>query len=226
MKLKKINPIRMAIDATAGSGSTSLAIKLAKHYNLRYLDTGKVYRWCTYEIFEKKPKNKIKFLKKRIKSLNLKELQNKNLIDDKIAQLTSKISSNINLRKIVFNFQSKIAYDIPKGYKGSILNGRDVTHNIVPDADFKFYVTASITERSKRRYKELKKLGKNVSLSDVTKSLKKRDQSDKNRSRKQGRLEKNKDSRLINTTRLSINGSFLKVKKIVDRKLRILKKLK
>ena len=216
----------MAIDATAGSGSTSLAIKLAKHYNLRYLDTGKVYRWCAYEIFKKKPKNKIKFLKKRIKSLNLKELQNKNLIDDKIAQLTSKISSNINLRKIVFNFQSKIAYDIPKGYKGSILNGRDVTHNIVPDADFKFYVTASITERSKRRYKELKKLGKNVSLSDVTKSLKKRDQSDKNRSRKQGRLEKNKDSRLINTTRLSINGSFLKVKKIVDRRLRILKKLK
>ena len=216
----------MAIDATAGSGSTSLAIKLAKHYNLRYLDTGKVYRWCAYEIFKKKPKNKIKFLKKRIKSLNLKELQNKNLIDDKIAQLTSKISSNINLRKIVFNFQKKIAYNIPKGYKGSILNGRDVTHNIVPDADFKFYVTASITERSKRRYKELKKLGKNVSLSDVTKSLKKRDQSDKNRSRKQGRLEKNKDSRLINTTRLSINGSFLKVKKIVDRKLRILKKLK
>ena len=159
-------------------------------------------------------------------SLSLKDLQNKNLIDNKIAQLTSKISSNINLRKIVFNFQSKIAYDIPKGYKGSILNGRDVTHNIVPDADFKFYVTASITERSKRRYKELKKLGKNVSLSDVTKSLKKRDQSDKNRSRKQGRLEKNKDSRLINTTRLSINGSFLKVKKIVDRKLRILKKLK
>ena len=216
----------MAIDATAGSGSTSLAIKLAKHYNLRYLDTGKVYRWCTYEIFEKKPKNKIKFLKKRIKSLSLKDLQNKNLIDDKIAQLTSKISSNINLKKIVFNFQKKIAYDIPKGYKGSILNGRDVTHNIVPDADFKFYVTASITERSKRRYKELKKLGKNVSLSDVTKSLKKRDQSDKNRSRKQGRLEKNKDSRLINTTRLSINGSFLKVKKIVDRRLRILKKLK
>ena len=226
MKSRKINPIRIAIDATAGSGSTSLAIKLAKHYNLRYLDTGKVYRWCAYEIFKKKPKNKIKFLKKRIKSLNLKELQNKNLIDDKIAQLTSKISSNINLRKIVFNFQSKIAYDIPKGYKGSILNGRDVTHNIVPDADFKFYVTASITERSKRRYKELKKLGKNVSLSDVTKSLKKRDQSDKNRSRKQGRLEKNKDSRLINTTRLSINGSFLKVKKIVDRRLRILKKLK
>ena len=124
------------------------------------------------------------------------------------------------LRKIVFNFQKRIAYNIPKGYKGSVLNGRDITHNIIPDATFKFYVTASIFERSRRRYRELKKLRKKVSLSDIVKSLKKRDQSDKNRSRKQGRLEKTKDSRLINTTRLSINGCFLKVKKIIDRELK------
>ena len=74
MRLKKIKPIRIAIDATAGSGSTSLALKLAKHYRLRYCDTGKVYRWCALQIIKKKPKNKIKFLKKRIKSLNLKQL--------------------------------------------------------------------------------------------------------------------------------------------------------
>jgi len=220
MKLKKNNPIRIAIDSTAGSGSTSLAVKLASHYKLRYLDTGKVYRWCALQVIKKKPKNKIKFLRKRIKSLNLKNLQNKRLIDDKVAQVTSKISSNVGLRKIVFNFQKRIAYNIPKGYKGSVLNGRDITHNIIPDATFKFYVTASIFERSRRRYRELKKLRKKVSLSDIVKSLKKRDQSDKNRSRKQGRLEKTKDSRLINTTRLSINGCFLKVKKIIDRELK------
>ena len=220
MKLKKNNPIRIAIDSTAGSGSTSLAVKLASHYKLRYLDTGKVYRWCALQVIKKKPKNKIKFLRKRIKSLNLKNLQNKRLIDDKVAQVTSKISSNVGLRKIVFNFQKRIAYNIPKGYKGSILNGRDITHNIIPDATFKFYVTASIFERSRRRYRELKKLRKKVSLSDIVKSLKKRDQSDKNRSRKQGRLEKTKDSRLINTTRLSINGCFLKLKKIIDGKLK------
>ena len=220
MKLKKNNPIRIAIDSTAGSGSTSLAIKLASHYKLRYLDTGKVYRWCALQLIKKKPKNKIKFLRKIIKSINLKDLKNKRLIDDKVAQVTSKISSNVGLRKIVFNFQKRIAYNIPKGYKGSVLNGRDITHNIVPDATFKFYVTASIFERSRRRYRELKKLRKKISLSDIVKSLKKRDQSDKNRSRKQGRLEKTKDSRLINTTRLSINGCFLKVKGIIDRKLK------
>ena len=164
MKLRKNNSIRIAIDATAGSGSTSLALKLAKHYKLRYLDTGKVYRWCALQVIKKKPKNKIKFLKKRIKNLNLKDLQNKKLIDDKIAQVTSRLSSNISIRKTVFNFQKQIAYNIPKGYKGSILNGRDITYNIVPDATFKFYVTASLFQRSRRRYRELKKLGKKLQV--------------------------------------------------------------
>ena len=160
LKLKKSEPIRIALDSTAGSGSTSLALKLSRHYKLRYLDTGKVYRWCALQLLKKKPKNKIKFLKKKIKHLKLKHLHNKNLIDDKVAQITSQISSNISLRKIVFNFQKDIAYNIPRGFKGSVLNGRDITYNIVPDATFKFYITASILERSKRRYKELKKLKK------------------------------------------------------------------
>ena len=216
MKLKKNKYIRIAIDSTAGSGSTSLAIKLAKYYKLRYLDTGKVYRWCAWQIIKKKPKNKIKFLKNKIKKLDLQDLRKKSLIDDGVAQVTSKISSDVKLRKLVHDFQKKIAYEIPKGYKGSVLNGRDITYNIIPDADFKFYITASLYERSKRRNLELKKLRKKTNLSDIVKSLKKRDQSDKNRSRKQGRLIKTKDSRLINTTRLSINEGFLKIKKIID----------
>ena len=219
MRLKKTKPIRIAIDATAGSGSTSLALRLAKHYKLRYLDTGKVYRWCALQIIQKKPKNKIKFLKKRIKSLNLKKLQNKKLIDDKVAQVTSQISSDIRLRKLVFNYQRRIAYTIPQGFSGSILNGRDITHRIIPDATFKFYMTASIFERSRRRQKELKKLGKKVTFKEIMESLKKRDKSDRNRPRKQGRLVKTKESRLINTTHLSINECFLKVKKMIDRKL-------
>jgi len=220
MKLKKIKPIRIAIDATAGSGSTSLALKLAKHYRLRYCDTGKVYRWCALQIIRKNPKNKIKFLKKRIKKLNLKELKSKKLIDDKVAQVTSQISSDVRLRQLVFGYQRKIAYNIPKGYAGSVLNGRDITHNIIPDANFKFYVTASILKRSERRYKELKKLGKKVTFKEIVKSLKKRDKSDKNRAKKQGKLVKTRDSWLINNTHLSITECFLKVKKIIDRKLK------
>ena len=217
MKLKRTKPIRIAIDATAGSGSTSLALRLARHYKLRYLDTGKVYRWCAFQIINKKPKNKIKFLKKKIKKLSLKKLQNKKLIDDKVAQVTSQIAKDQMVRKLVYNFQKNIAYKIPKRFKGSILNGRDITYKIIPDATFKFYVTASIFERSRRRTAELKKLGKNITFKEVLKSLKKRDKSDKNRRYSPLRL--GHDSLLINTTRLSITGSFLKVKKIIDRKL-------
>ena len=219
LKLKKIKPIRIAIDATAGSGSTSLSLRLARHYKLRYLDTGKVYRWCAFQIIQKKPKNKIKFLKKKIKNLNLNELQNKKLIDNNVAQVTSQISSNIRLRKLVFKYQRQIAYNIPRGYMGSVLNGRDITHNIVPDATFKFYVTANIFERSRRRYKELKKLGTKDTFKEIVKSLKKRDKSDKNRGKREGKLIKTKDSWLINNTHLSITECFLKVKKIIDRKL-------
>ena len=217
MKSKKNKPMRIAIDATAGSGSTSLAIRLARHYKLRYLDTGKVYRWCALEIIKKKPKNSINFLKKKIKHLNLKKLQDKKLIDDKVAEVSSQIAKNPRIRKLVYNFQKNIAYKIPKRFKGSILNGRDITYKIIPDATFKFYVTASILERSRRRTAELKKLGKNITFKEVLKSLKKRDKSDKNRRYSPLRL--GHDSLLINTTRLSITGSFLKVKKIIDRKL-------
>ena len=220
MKLKKTKPIiRIAIDATAGSGSTSLALKLAKHYRLRYCDTGKIYRWCALQIMKEKPKNKIKFLKKRIKKLNLEKLNNKKLIDDKVAQITSQISKDPRLRKCVFSFQREIAYNIPKGFFGSVLNGRDITYRIIPDATFKFYVTASILERSRRRYKELKKLGRKVTFKEIIKSLKKRDKSDKNRGKQSGKLLKTKNSILINTTHLSITECFLKVKKIIDRKL-------
>ena len=219
MKLKKTKLIRIAIDGTAGSGSTSLALRLARHYKLRYLDTGKAYRWCALQIIQNKPKNKINFLKKRIKKLNLKKLQDKKLINDQVAQVTSQISKDLRVRKLIFNFQKRIAYDIPRGYRGSVLNGRDITHNIIPDATFKFYVTASIFERSRRRYKELKKLGRKVTFKEIVKSLKKRDKSDKNRGKQSGKLLKTKDSILINTTHLSITECFLKVKKIIDRKL-------
>ena len=217
MRLKKTKPIRIAIDATAGSGSTSLAQRLAHHYKLRYLDTGKVYRWCALQIIQKKPKNKINFLKKRIKQLNLKKLQDKRLIADEVAQVTSQIAKNPRIRRLVYNFQKNVAYKIPRKIKGSILNGRDITYKIIPDATFKFYVTASIFERSRRRTAELKKLGKKVTFKEVLKSLKKRDKSDKNR--RYSPLVKRRDSLLINSTRLSITDCFLKVKKIIDRKL-------
>ncbi len=217
MKLKR--KIKIGIDSPSAAGAGTISKMLAKNYNLLYCDTGKIYRYMAKQIIEKKPLNKIKFLKKISKKINLKKLNNKNLLTDDVAYTASQIAKDLRVRKLVVKFQKDLAYRPPKKFNGSILDGRDINSKIVKDADFKFYVTASVTERAKRRFKELKKLGKKVTYSKILKNLKRRDLED--RSRRYSKLKKTKDSTLINTTNLSIKGSFLKVKKIIDKKLNI-----
>ncbi len=217
MKLKR--KIKIGIDSPSAAGAGTISKMLAKNYNLLYCDTGKIYRYMAKQIIEKKPLNKIKFLKKISKKINLKKLNNKNLLTDDVAYTASQIAKDLRVRKLVVKFQKDLAYRPPKKFNGSILDGRDINSKIVKDADFKFYVTASMTERAKRRFKELKKLGKKVTYSKILKNLKRRDLED--RSRRYSKLKKTKDSTLINTTNLSIKGSFLKVKKIIDKKLNI-----
>ena len=118
---------------------------------------------------------------------------------------------------MVHSFQTNFAYNPPKKFKGSCLDGRDITYKIVPDADFKFFITANLKTRALRRYKELKGLKKKVSYAQVLKSIENRDKSDQNR--KISPLKKTKDSLLINTTNLTKRACFLKIKKIIDRKI-------
>ena len=216
MKTKK-KFIKIAIDSPAAAGAGTLAKSISKHYNLIYLDTGKIYRMIALIKINYKKKFDIKFLKKKIKNLNLKHLQNKKLLSDEIGTEASIIARNKNIRKLVHSFQINCAYKPPKKFNGSCLDGRDITYKIVPDADFKFFITASLKIRAKRRLKELKILKKNVSYSEVLKNIKKRDKSDYNR--RLSPLKKTKDSILINTSNLSKRACFLKIKKIIDKKL-------
>ena len=97
------------------------------------------------------------------------------------------------------------------------MDGRDITYKIVPDADLKFFITASLKIRAERRFRELKNSKKNISYSTILKSIKKRDKSDYNR--RISPLRKTKDSILINTSKLSKRSCFLKIKKIIDKKI-------
>ena len=157
------------------------------------------------------------FLKKIIGSLKIKDLTDKKLLSDKVGSEASIISKDKKIRKLVHSFQVNCAYNPPKKYDGSCLDGRDITYKIVPDADFKFYITANLKTRALRRYKELKKLNKEISYQNVLKSIKKRDKNDLNR--KISPLKKTKDSVLLNTTKLNKRSCFLKIKKIIDKKL-------
>ena len=217
--IKRKNILKIAIDSPAAAGAGTLAKAISKQYNLFYLDTGKIYRFIAY-LKIKSPKNfNKKLIKSKIKALKIKDLADQNLLSDEVGTEASIISRIKSIRKMVHSFQINFAYNPPKKYKGSCLDGRDITYNIVPDADFKFFVTANVKTRALRRYKELKSLKKNISYKEVLKSIKKRDKSDLNR--KISPLKKTKDSLLINTTNLNKRSCFLKIKKIIDRKINI-----
>ena len=210
--------IKIAIDSPAAAGAGTVAKEISKHYNLFYLDTGKIYRYIAYLKINYSKEYNLKFIKEKIKKLKISTLNNKNLISDKVGTVASIISKNKNIRKIVHKLQIDFAYNPPKKFNGSCLDGRDITYNIIPDADFKFFITANINIRAKRRFKELKDLNSNISFSEVLKSIKKRDKNDF--SRKIAPLKKTKDSVLINTTNLTKRACFLKIKKIIDRKIK------
>ena len=217
IKRKKI--LKIAIDSPAAAGAGTLAKSISKHYNLFYLDTGKIYRFMAYLKLRFPHKFNLKFLRTKIKNLKIKDLSNKSLLIDEVGNEAAIISKNKKIRKLVHSFQLNFAYNPPKKYDGSCLDGRDITYNIVPDADFKFYITANLKTRALRRYKELKLIKKNISYKEVLKSIKNRDKSDI--SRKISPLKKTKDSLLINTTNLNKRSCFLKIKKIIDRNLKI-----
>ena len=216
MKLK--SRIKVAIDSPAGAGAGTQAKLISKHYNLFYLDTGKIYRLLAFFKLKNSAKFNYSYIKKKIKSLKIKELQSKKLLSSEIGTEASIISKDKIIRKLVHSFQVECAYNPPKKYAGSCLDGRDITYKIVPDADFKFFMNANINVRAKRRFEELKEINKNITFKEVLKSIKKRDKSDYNR--KVSPLKKTQDSILINSTNLTKRSCFLKIKKIMDRKLK------
>ena len=219
MTKKRTDIIKVAIDSPAAAGAGTVAKAISKHYNLFYLDTGKIYRFIAYLKIRFPDKFNQNFVKKKIKTLKVKDLANKNLISDMVSSEAARISKIKKIRKMVHSFQLNFAYNPPKKYKGSCLDGRDITYKIVPDADFKFFITANLKTRAERRYKELKNLNKKITYKEVLKSIKNRDKSDKNR--KISPLRKTKDSLLINTTKLNKRSCFLKIKKIIDKKTSI-----
>ena len=155
---------KIAIDSPAAAGAGTLAKSLAKHYNLIYLDTGKIFRYVAYLKLRFPKKFNKKFIKSKIKNLKIKDLSNKSLLSDNVAIEASVIAKKISIRKLVHSFQLEIAYYPPKKYNGSVLDGRNITYEILPDAEFKFFITANLKTRAKRRYKELKPINNLITL--------------------------------------------------------------
>ena len=214
--IKKVYQIAIDSPAAAGAGTQSKLI--SKHYNLFYLDSGKIYRHLAYLKIKNLKSFNYSFISKKMKTLKMSDLQSKKLLTNEVGNMASIIAKDIKIRKLAHNFQIRVAYNPPKKYQGTIIDGRDITYNIMPNADVKFFITASVKTRANRRFKELKELNKKISLSEVLKSIKRRDKSDYNRAISP--LKRTKDQYLISSENESKRSCFLKIKKIIDRKIK------
>ncbi len=209
--------ITVAIDGNAASGKGTLAKKLAEYFNYAYLDTGKLYRASAFLIKEKNVDYEdVQEVINIIKEYNFYDFNFKDnlLKSDEIGKLASLISGYKELRQILLTYQRKFAYKHHHDKFGVILDGRDIGTVVLPDANIKFFVTASLEARTERRWKELISLGQSTIKRHVEKDIRDRDKRDSNR--KNSPLIASQDAILIDTTKLEANAVFLLAQKHIE----------
>ncbi len=201
----------IAVDGSSASGKTTGSKIIAKKFRFKFLSSGKLYRYLALRIIKNKGKYNYRFINKVSKNITLKKLNSKQLYNPKITELSSIIAKKKYVRTSLRKFQS----DFIKKNKKVLIEGRDIQSKIMPNADLKLFFKCSYKEKAKRRFKEFKKINKNISLKEVEKALKLRDFSDKNR--KESPLLLIKGAVLVDTTNLSIKQVEDKLTKLVKK---------
>ena len=215
LKLKKYHKLIIAADGSAASGKTTGAKKISKKYGLKFLSSGLLYRFASHQILKYRPKNKIAFLKKKFRKLNLKKLNNINLHSSKISEHTSIIAKEKKIRLILKSFQKNFS----KKFNKVCIEGRDIGTVILPKADIKFFFKCDLNTAAKRRFKELKKKNKKIKFQTVKKQLQIRNFRDV--SRKNSPLLKSPDAVIVDTGKLRKIPQMMKeMSEVVERKIK------
>jgi len=215
LKLKRHHRLVIAADGSAASGKTTGAKKISKKYGLNFLSSGLLYRFASHQILKYKPKDKISFLRKTFKKLNLNSLKKINLHSAKISEHTSIIAKEKKVRTILKSFQQKFARRFTK----VCIEGRDIGTVVLVKADIKFFFVCDLNTAAKRRFKELKKKNKKVKFHIVKKQLQIRNFRDI--SRKNSPLLKSPDAVIVDTGKLrKVPGMINKMSEIVEDKIR------
>lgn len=216
--------LTIAVDGPASSGKSTVSKKIAQDMGLIYIDTGAMYRTLTYEA-----------LQNQVNVENEEELLNilNNLtihferdgVDQKVyadkkdvtneirsAEVTnavSVVSAHPNVRKEMVDRQRDMSME-----QSVIMDGRDIGTVVLPNADVKIFLVASVEERARRRHKENKERGIQSSLEELTEEIKERDYKDSNR--ETSPLKQAEDAHLVDTTGLSIKEVVEKIKEIAS----------
>ena len=208
--MAKLKKLVIACDGESASGKSTAAKLVSKKYKLLLINSGLLYRYCSKLVINHKPKNKILFLRKKLKKISYKSISKQNLHSEQISNHVAIIAKDKKIREIVNNVQKKII----KKNKRICVEGRDIATKILnknPRYNLAFYFTCKINIAAKRRWKELKK---RVPLKEVQNSLAKRTKMDKNR--KHSPLKRVKDAILIRTDKLNKKEVLNKMSKEIN----------
>ena len=211
--IKKNIKFSIAVDGSSASGKTTGSRIISKKFKFKLLSSGKLYRYLAFKIIQNKNKYNHSYIRNHSKKITMLKLNNKKLNSPQI----TKLSSIIAKKKYIRNELKKFQINFIKKNKKVIIEGRDIASKIMPNADLKIFFRCSLKEKAKRRLKEYKKINKNIKLSEVEKSLKLRDFSDKNR--KESPLLFVKGAVLVDTTKLTLMQMKLRLINLVEREI-------
>ena len=203
-----MSKIRIAIDGPGGAGKSTIAKMIAKELNIDYVDTGAMYRAVAYKMQENGiALSDLAGIEKMLNGTEIDFSDGNIILDGKIindfirtpeiSKLASDCSALGSVREKLVALQREMG-----NKKSIIMDGRDITTNVLKDAEFKFYMTATKEERARRRYEELLAKGQDASYEEVLSDIEKRDHNDM--TRKLNPLTKADDAILLDTTDMGI----------------------
>ena len=192
----------IAIDGPAASGKGTIAKKLSEYFGLPYLDSGLLYRIVASEVIKHNiDPTKEKLVIDHVKKINFDRIDTGSLRNDNVSHVASIIAQFKEVRDVLLRYQRSFALN------GVVMDGRDIGTVIFPNADYKFYITATLEERTNRRYLELLKQNSELNRNIVKNDIKNRDQRDI--MRKIAPLAKADDAIEVDTT-------FMKIDDVID----------
>lgn len=219
--------ISVAIDGPSGAGKSSISRKAAEMFGFIYVDTGALYRTIGLAAFRRGYDTKDKsVILPMLPELDIEMKYNENgeqrmylggedvsadIRLPEISMCASNVSAMPEVRSFLMDLQRGMAekYDV-------IMDGRDIGTVILPDADVKIFLTASLEARAYRRYLELHAKGVNDSLEDVTIDMKKRDEQDSNRAA--APLKAAVDAVMLDSSDIDFNETLNRVAAIITEK--------
>ena len=206
--------IQISCDGGAATGKSTGAKMISDKYNLKFLSSGLLYRYASFLILKHKPKKKLELLNKKFKKLNYNNLKKYNLHKPAISEHSSIIAKDLKIRKILKQYQINFS----KKNKNCCIEGRDISTNILPNSDLKFFFICNLNIAASRRYRELKRKKIKIQFKEVKKALRIRNISDIKR--KHSPLLKHRNSVVIDTGKLNKISMLAKMSKHVDKVLK------